>query len=37
MPKHLVAGRRHTHHALDDAIEQGELFANIWEWDPVVG
>jgi hypothetical protein len=25
---------KHTHNALDDAVEQGELFANIMEWDP---
>ncbi|HEY4347798.1 MAG TPA: 3'-5' exoribonuclease [Gaiellaceae bacterium] len=37
MPRSLMPGRRHTHHALDDAIEQGELFANIWEWDPAAG
>jgi hypothetical protein len=23
----------HTHHALDDAIEQAEIFANIFEWE----
>lgn len=34
MPKRLMSARRHTHNALDDAVEQGELFANIWEWDP---
>jgi hypothetical protein len=22
----------HTHNALDDALEQAELFANIWAW-----
>jgi len=32
MPKHLLSTRRHTHNALDDAIEQGELFANLFEW-----
>lgn len=32
MPSHLLSQRRHTHHALDDAIEQAELFANIMEW-----
>lgn len=25
--------RAHTHHALDDAIEQAEIFANVFEWD----
>ncbi|MCX4239312.1 3'-5' exonuclease family protein [Paraliomyxa miuraensis] len=23
----------HTHHAVDDAIEQAEIFANLFEWD----
>jgi hypothetical protein len=32
MPRHLLAGRRHTHHALDDAIEQAEMFANLMAW-----
>ncbi len=27
----------HTHHALDDAIEQAEIFANIFEWEGVNG
>jgi hypothetical protein len=25
--------RNHSHHALDDAIEQAEIFANIFEWE----
>ncbi|MYX34527.1 exonuclease [Streptomyces sp. SID8377] len=29
MPRELRSRRRHTHHALDDAIEQAELFANL--------
>jgi len=29
--------RRHTHHALDDAKEQAEIFANIFEWEGVHG
>ena len=29
IPRHLQPKRRHTHHALDDAIEQAELFANV--------
>ena len=33
MPRHLLSKRRHTHHALDDAIEQGEMFANLMAWD----
>jgi hypothetical protein len=32
MPRHLLSDRRHTHHALDDAVEQAELFCNITEW-----
>jgi hypothetical protein len=34
--RHLVPGLRangiHTHNALDDAIEQAEVFANLFEW-----
>ena len=33
MPRGLLSRRKHTHHALDDAIEQGELFANLMAWD----
>jgi hypothetical protein len=29
----LGSSRVHTHHALDDAIEQAEIFANVFEWD----
>jgi hypothetical protein len=32
IPHDLQSHRRHTHHALDDAIEQAELFANIFSW-----
>ncbi|WP_210584702.1 exonuclease domain-containing protein [Streptomyces sp. GESEQ-35] len=32
MPRELLSGRRHTHHALDDAVEQAELFANLMAW-----
>ena len=28
----LKSQREHTHHALDDAIEQAEIFANVFEW-----
>lgn len=28
----LLPKRPHTHHALDDAIEQAEIFANLFEW-----
>lgn len=37
MPLHLRSKRMHTHHALDDAIEQAEIFANIFEWEGEVG
>uniref|UniRef100_A0AAU2JNX5 Exonuclease n=1 Tax=Streptomyces sp. NBC_00049 TaxID=2903617 RepID=A0AAU2JNX5_9ACTN len=32
MPSHLLSVRPHTHNALDDAIEQGELFQNLMSW-----
>ncbi|MEU6304526.1 3'-5' exonuclease [Streptomyces chartreusis] len=32
MPRELLSRRRHAHHALDDAVEQAELFANLMEW-----
>jgi len=32
MPASLLPTAPHTHNALDDAIEQGELFANVFEW-----
>lgn len=32
LPKGLVSDRIHTHHALDDAVEQAEIFANVFEW-----
>lgn len=32
MPRELLSRRRHTHHALDDAVEQAELFANLMVW-----
>ncbi len=34
MPAHLLSRRPHTHHALDDAVEQADLFANLMEWAP---
>lgn len=37
LPGHLKSHRYHTHHALDDAIEQAEIFANIFEWGGVDG
>lgn len=32
LPQSLLPQREHTHHALDDAIEQAEVFANVFEW-----
>lgn len=32
MPRHLLSRRPHTHHALDDAMEQAELLANLMAW-----
>jgi hypothetical protein len=32
MPAQLLPGHGHTHHAVDDAIEQAELFNNVFEW-----
>lgn len=34
IPKSLHSKRKHTHNALDDAKEQGELFFNISVWTP---
>ena len=33
----LRSARVHTHHALDDAREQAEIFAKIFEWEGVHG
>jgi len=33
----LRAKHQHTHHALDDAISQAEIFANVFEWEGVRG
>jgi hypothetical protein len=33
MPVALRSTRPHTHNALDDAIEQAELFQNLFRWD----
>jgi hypothetical protein len=30
LPPELRPARRHTHHALDDAIEQAEIFVRLW-------
>ncbi|MFE3787052.1 3'-5' exonuclease [Streptomyces goshikiensis] len=34
MPHGLLSDRPHTHHALDDAIEQAELMSNLMLWEP---
>jgi hypothetical protein len=33
----LTSHHEHTHHALDDAIEQAEIFANVFEWEGAGG
>lgn len=33
LPDALRSTRLHTHHALDDAIEQAEVFAKVFKWD----
>jgi hypothetical protein len=33
LPETLRSMKRHTHQALDDAAEQAEIFANIFEWE----
>lgn len=33
MPPGLLSARPHTHHALDDAVEQAELLQNLMVWD----
>jgi hypothetical protein len=32
LPSALRSNREHTHNAMDDAIEQAEVFANLFEW-----
>jgi hypothetical protein len=32
MPPELLSQRPHTHNARDDAVEQADLFANLFEW-----
>ncbi|MFD5144505.1 MTH938/NDUFAF3 family protein [Streptomyces sp. NPDC058401] len=34
MPRELLSRRPHTHHALDDAVEQAELMSNLMAWTP---
>jgi hypothetical protein len=32
LPPKVASHRGHTHHAVDDAVEQAEIFANVFEW-----
>lgn len=32
LEEHLRSTRSHSHHALDDALEQAEIFAKVFEW-----
>ncbi|MCX5193565.1 3'-5' exoribonuclease [Streptomyces sp. NBC_00249] len=34
MPRSLLSRRPHTHHALDDAMEQADLMSNLMLWEP---
>jgi hypothetical protein len=34
LPRAVRASRPHTHNALDDAVEQAEIFQNLWTWRP---
>jgi len=34
LPPQLRSERPHTHNALDDAIEQAEIFQHLWSWYP---
>src|SRR5690606_8989497 len=33
LPKELLPEEPHTHNALDDALEQAEIFARVFTWD----
>lgn len=33
LPSFLKSPRIHSHHAIDDAIEQAEIFCNVFEWE----
>lgn len=33
LPPSLRSSHHHTHNAIDDAIEQAEIFANVFEWE----
>jgi hypothetical protein len=34
LPPELRSGRPHTHNALDDAVQQAEIFQRLWPWHP---
>jgi hypothetical protein len=34
LPDFLKSARRHTHNALDDALEQADIFRNLFQWEP---
>ncbi len=37
LPGELRSSHKHTHHAVDDAIAQAEIFANVFEWEGADG
>ncbi|MCB1501375.1 MAG: 3'-5' exoribonuclease [Bauldia sp.] len=37
LPSDLAATHKHTHNAIDDAIAQAQIFANVFEWDHLNG
>lgn len=37
LPPSLLPKHQHTHHALDDAVAQAQIFANIFEWEGAYG
>lgn len=37
LASNLMSSKKHTHHALDDAIEQAEIFAELFAWDGTRG
>jgi hypothetical protein len=37
IPQMLLSKHKHTHHAIDDAIAQAEIFANVFEWEGAHG
>ena len=37
LPLSLKSNRQHSHNALDDALEQADIFGNVFEWDGADG